>query len=119
MSLFDIVSYMDDIFSYSVYDIVPKKRNIYHVDTRVEKRNGITTYYESGKLSRLGGPAIEYDDTKQECEYWYEGKKITKEEHDKLYMEKEDNKLYTIYIDGQYKQISGKKMRLLKQILEE
>jgi len=48
----------------------------------IEYVDGSKAYYVDGNLHRIDGPAVIYSDG--EVEYWLNGKKLTKEEFDKL-----------------------------------
>jgi len=108
---------MFDLFDY-VFDAPRISRRSYYRDVGALKEDGVTTYYENGRVHRLDGPAVVYDD-KRESEYWLNGKRVTKEEHDKLRLDLEDKKQHTVYIDGVPKVISGKKLRLLNEVLNQ
>ena len=78
--------------------------------------NGVTTYYTNGMVSRLDGPAIMYDDNRED-EYWLDGMKTDKQTIEKLQREKEDAKMHTIHIDGVNREVSGKTLRELRRII--
>lgn len=90
----------------------------YYSEQRALTNDGVTTYYDNGRVSKLGGPAVVYADERED-EYWIDGKRISKEEHDKMLVEYEDNKIHTVYIDGKPNDIPGKKLKLLRQMLED
>ncbi len=115
MGRYDIFRYMDNFFdNMIVNNYIP---TTFYYDQGSVVKDGIKTYYDKGKVSRLGGPAIIYDDDRED-EYWVDGKKISKEDHDKLLQEYEDNKIHTIYIDGITKEVTGKKLKLINELLK-
>lgn len=90
----------------------------YYSEQRALKENGVTTYYNNGKVSRLDGPAVIYDDDRED-EYWLDGKRITKEEQEKALINYEEEKEHIIYVDGVPKRIKGKQYKEMKRLIED
>lgn len=106
---------------YSVSNLLPTVTlpsvKSYYSEQRTLTEDGVTTHYHNGKVSNLNGPAITYEDDRED-EYWIDGKCITKEEHDKIKAEVEDNREHVIYIDGTPKKVTGKKLKALRHLMD-
>ena len=70
-----------------------------------------TYQYINGKLH---GKVIEEG---KEVYYWL-GKEMTKEAFEQKLLSVEDNKIHRLYLDGEYYEVNGKKLKELKVSLE-
>lgn len=107
--------------AYTIFDLLDETIRAFEAPSYAEKqsfkRDGVTTHYFRGKVSRLDGPAVVYDDDTED-EYWLDGRQISKEVHDEVRRKYEDEKKHVIVIDGERKVINGKMLRKIKALLE-
>ena len=116
MARYDVFDLFNHAFDNMDTLFYPKVKS-YCSEQRSITEGGVTTHYHNGMVSRLDGPAVVYQDERED-EYWVDGRRVSKEVHDKLRQDHEDKKEHIIYIDGQQKKVNGKKLREIKQLLE-
>lgn len=82
-----------------------------YIDQRTYHDGEKTINYLNGMIHRDDGPAVKYDDGREE--YWLKGMKVSKEEFESHKQQLEDEKVHYIYLDGREYKVTGKKLKEL------
>ena len=82
------------------------------VDRRTYHDGEKTISYQNGLVHNDTGPAIIYDDDRED-EYYLNGIKSTKEEVESLKQKLEDEREHSVWVDGKEYKVSGKRLREL------
>ena len=77
---------------------------IYH-DSNILRTGTVTRYYKNGKLHRMDGPAIEYEDEKYEGYYYINGKWVDNKFFKKIVKNIENGRIIHILNNYDYKDL--------------
>jgi hypothetical protein len=89
----------------------------YYKDHRAVDDGEKVTFYPNGRVHRLDGPAVMWNDDSKE-EWWLDGKQVTQEEVEKERQRLADEQVHNISVDGRTYEVTGKQLRELKNQLK-
>jgi hypothetical protein len=82
-----------------------------YTDKRTFHDGEKTINYVNGMIHKDNGPAVVYDDGKEE--FWLKGMKVSKQEFESHKQQLEDDKIHYVHIDGVEYTLTGKQLKEL------